>query len=260
MKFGLVRADYNSVSLHGSLQTFALPDVLTLLASTKKTGELQVTGARLDGRVWVVSGQLVGAEAGRTTDAVDAVFELLRLTDGDFAFEQDQSAPRPAAPRALEPVVAEAQERLAEWQEIAAVVPSLDAEVRLVADPPTDVVTLPASQWRLAVTLASERTVGAMADRLGLGEFAACRAVKGLIESGLASVSVGEETSPTEPMLAPAPVAVVEQPEEDPLPAGLVQMVATAGEAEPPAFIDEVDEGGELNRGLLLKFLSSVRS
>ena len=253
------------MSLHGSLQTFALPDVLTLLASTRKTGELQVTGPRLDGRVWVVAGQLVGAAAGRTTDPVDAIFELLRLIDGEFAFEQDQAAPRPSTPRPLEPVVAEAQERLAEWQEIAAVVPSLDAEVRLIADPPTDIVTLPASQWRLVVVAASERTVGAVADRLGLGEFAACRAVKGLIETGLASISATGHSPAAEEMLAPVPAPVVEEVEEDPLPVGLVQMVTAAEEPVPapaPGFVADGDDpvDGELNRGLLLKFLSSVRS
>src|SRR5207253_4421656 len=103
------------VSLHGSLTTFALPDVLTLLATTKKSGELRVTGPNLDGRVWVVDGRLVGTEVGRATEAVDAVFELIRLADGDFAFEQDEAPPDPRPPTALEPVLAQAQARLAEW-------------------------------------------------------------------------------------------------------------------------------------------------
>jgi len=256
------------VSLHGSLETFALPDVLTLLSSTRKTGELQVSGPKLDGRVWVVAGQLVGAEAGRASEPVDAVFELLRLSEGDFSFEQDQAAPRPAVPRPLEPVLAEAQERLAEWQEIATVVPSLDVEVRLVAEAPGAVVSLTAGQWTLVVTAATERTVGGIAERLGLGEFAACRAVKGLIETGLASLALGEPTfdEPRELATVPAPVVVEETAAEfhddDPLPVGLVQMVAAADELEGPELLDgEVgEEGGELNRGLLLKFLSSVRS
>src|SRR5437588_183387 len=58
------------VSLQGSLETFALPDVLTLLASTAKSGELRVTGAGTGGDVerGAVAGnrgRVVSADGGR---------------------------------------------------------------------------------------------------------------------------------------------------------------------------------------------------
>ena len=260
------------MSLHGSLETFALPDVLTLLSSTKKSGELRVTGPNLDGRVWVQDGQLVGSAAGRASDHVDAVFELLRLTDGAFAFEQDQAAPSPQRPTPLEPVLAAAQSRLIEWREIEAVVPSLEAAVRLVPEVPGPEVVMSAEQWRLVVAAAEHRTVDAIGAALGFGQFDACRAVKELVDAGLASVAgrpapaavVIEETEPepvavveeSEPVREPEPL-VADELDDDPLPAGLVQMVATTDE---PAAEFEGEEGGEINRGLLLKFLSSVRS
>src|SRR5258708_38445280 len=79
------------VSLQGSLDTFALPDVLVLLASTKKSGELHVAGTRtvgsaratdLQGLIWVDDGQLVGFDVARSAEAAEAVFELLRLRAG----------------------------------------------------------------------------------------------------------------------------------------------------------------------------------
>src|SRR3954452_4303257 len=51
------------VALQGTLDTFALPDVLRLLASTKKTGRLHLTGNRGDGSVWVDTGDVVKVEA-----------------------------------------------------------------------------------------------------------------------------------------------------------------------------------------------------
>src|SRR3954463_8019197 len=78
-----------TVALQGTLDTFALPDVLRLLASTKKTGRLLVTGSRGTGSVWVDDGGVVGAEAtGTLTDAepVETLFELLRYPDGGFTF------------------------------------------------------------------------------------------------------------------------------------------------------------------------------
>src|SRR5664279_4570057 len=45
-----------TASLVGSLSDFTLPDVLTLLATTGKTGEFQVAGQTVDGRLWLDHG------------------------------------------------------------------------------------------------------------------------------------------------------------------------------------------------------------
>jgi hypothetical protein len=49
--------------LAGTLTEFSLPDVFTLLASTRKSGVLQVEGTDAAGRVWVVTGQIAYAVA-----------------------------------------------------------------------------------------------------------------------------------------------------------------------------------------------------
>ncbi|MDQ1394776.1 MAG: resuscitation-promoting factor RpfA [Acidimicrobiaceae bacterium] len=302
------------MSLHGSLQTFALPDVLVLLASTKKSGELRVTGPRLDGRVWVEEGQLVASAVGHARDHVDAVFELLRLKDGDFAFEQDQAAPSPQPPVPMAPVLTHAQERLVEWREIEAVVPSLDAVVRLVADAPEAEVIMRAEQWRVVVAAGPGGTVASVTQGLGVGEFDACRAVKELVEAGLMAVSAAPavpeaalpEVALSEPP-APAPPAAADSAEDaapvvdrgadgadlapvfaslaeteretegaadsgtdddhaadeddDPLTSRLGQLAMARADAGLAADLDDAADGEEpINRGLLLKFLSSVRS
>src|SRR5439155_2335844 len=123
-----------AVSLHGTLETFALPDVLTLLTATKKSGELRVVGGRIDGRVWFDAGEVVGADVAGGTSAVDAIFELLRLPSGTFSFDADRTAPSPGAPAATDILLADAQARLSEWREIETVIPSLDHLVRLVPE------------------------------------------------------------------------------------------------------------------------------
>src|SRR5437763_14700771 len=86
------------VSLHGTLETFALPDVLALLAATKKSGELRVVGGSVDGRVWFDGGQVVATDVGASTAFVDAVFDLLRLTSGKFSFDADRQPASAFAP------------------------------------------------------------------------------------------------------------------------------------------------------------------
>src|SRR4051794_21385128 len=142
-----------TVSLQGSLETFALPDVLVLLSSTKKDGELAVTGARaegkkIDGKVWLEQGQIIFARVGATaSDPVDAVFELLRMAKGDFVFEAESEPPSKGEPIGIDGVLADAQVRLGEWNEIAKVVPHLDALVDMAADAPSDEVIVSRDQW-----------------------------------------------------------------------------------------------------------------
>ncbi len=86
------------MALQGTLDTFALPDVLRLLASTKKTGRLRVSGNRGTGSVWVDAGGVVAAEAAglpETPAPVEVLFELLRYAEGSFTFEAGTDAGQP---------------------------------------------------------------------------------------------------------------------------------------------------------------------
>ncbi len=75
------------MALQGTLDTFALPDVLRLLAATTKTGRLQITGDRGTGEVWLDHGSVVGGTAqALTPTTADVVFELLRQGQGSFEF------------------------------------------------------------------------------------------------------------------------------------------------------------------------------
>lgn len=192
------------MSLHGSLDTFALPDVLTLLASTGKTGELHVTGERTDGHVWVDGGKVIGAHAGRATVPVDALFELLRLPEGSFAFHADTGPDEPGDPADLAVLLAEAQRRLEEWRGIEAVVPSLEASVALAPELGVGEVTVGKDQWRALVAVAAERQVAGVVDRLGLGEFDTCRTLKELVEGGLVTIAAEVRAAMTELASEPA--------------------------------------------------------
>lgn len=327
------------MSLQGSLDTFALPDVLVLLASTNKTGELQVSGSRagaaghtiaVEGRLWLDAGRLVGSDVPRVTEAADAVFELLRLGEGVFSFTAGPVS-RPGTAIDIEPVLGEAEGRLAEWREIERFVPSLASWLVLASEAPSDHVSLRGDQWRLVAAVGGGCPVSGVIDRLDVGELSGCRAVKELVEAGL--VRIGEASSPGSdpanpdattsdattsdttvlaatasgddmldgPAMSDSPMADGGTDDDD-LPdwraelgdvqdldslaslphrtrrfgtdhgpdwAHTGQAEAQGGAGEPDAGepapagtgSDEADDGEEpLNRGLLLKFLSSVRN
>jgi hypothetical protein len=178
------------VALQGSLDGFPLPDVLALLASTKKRGELRVAGHQGAGRVWMADGAVVGAESGAARIPVDVLFQLLRVDAGNFSFDPHADVP-PGRAVELEPLLAEAQARLAEWQLIEAAVPSLATEVDLTEELPGAKVTVTASQWQVLRAVAGGGTVEDVARALDVDEFHACRAVKLLVDAGLVCVGEG---------------------------------------------------------------------
>ena len=70
----------------GSLQEMGLPDVIQILANGRKDGRLKVRSGNLRGEMMFQGGSIHDAVFGDLTGA-DAVYEILRLTEGDFALD-----------------------------------------------------------------------------------------------------------------------------------------------------------------------------
>lgn len=277
------------MSLQGTLDTFALPDVLRLLAATRKTGHLRIDGSRGYGNVWVDDGAVVSADAskvGSGGEAVEVIFELLRFPDGAFSFDAGVTTSSSRSPLDVEPLLFSAEGVLTEWKEIEAVVPSLQAWVTLAAELPEPVVSIAAAQWRLLVVVGGGSEVSTLASTLSLGELDISRAVKGLVEAGLVTVTAdapSQASSEPEALaemaaselgelaLAAETSAIPDAPELARQLAALgpdaARAVAAAASADTPeereaalASLEEADGDEPINRGLLLKFLSSVRA
>jgi Domain of unknown function (DUF4388) len=179
------------VALQGTLDTFSLPDVLRLLATTSKTGRLRIEGDRGHGSVWLNEGGVVDADAERAVDGTptdEVVFELLRFGSGSFAFDSDDRGPDGATSEGVDELLRRAGSLLSEWTELEAVVPSLEHQVTLAADLSADEVTIDADRWRSVVAVASGRTVGELASELGLSELGVSRVVRDLVDLGVADV------------------------------------------------------------------------
>ena len=277
------------MSLQGTLDTFGLQDVLMLLSSTKKKGELQVRGPGFSGSVWMDEGKLVGAEVPRCPTLVDAVFELLRLPEGEFSFQGDSPVRAPMTAQVVGDVLSDAEDRLIEWRDIAVHIPSVHVKLELAPAAPSSEVNLDPDQWRLVVASGHGVSLAELAEYMDLGEFQICRTAKALVEQGLATAvpvappatpvapppaapvqeapaqphlppmeahPAAEQPAPAQPAPAPQPTAPPAAPEPAPQP-------AAADTPPPPPVIEEEDpanSGEPVDRSALLKFLSSVRN
>ena len=227
------------MALQGTLDTFALPDVLHLLAATKKTGCLRLDGPRGSGTVHVDSGELVAvaaAHAPLATEVPEALFELLRLEEGAFVFDPDVAPEATGDGFGVGDALDAASALLAEWREVESVVPSLDAYVSLRRQLDADEVTVAAPHWHTLVAVAGGTTVRALGEALALAELPVSRAVRDLVDLGVVDL---EER-------APAPPARAEVPE--PAPAASEGDGATdteAGAVPPPPAPATAEEAAE---------------
>ncbi|MGA3218519.1 MAG: DUF4388 domain-containing protein, partial [Acidimicrobiales bacterium] len=180
------------MSLEGTLETIALPDVLALLSVTAKTGELRIEANGGMGSVWFDAGGIAGFDVGNHRTAVDALFALLRLKEGSFKFHTGTRPINAIPPQDVNPLLEEAEDRLSQWPGIAAAVPSIDCEVSLQESVDGTVMLRP-DQWQLVASIAGGHTVAAVLEARGLAEFDGCRALKELVDLRLVKVAAPPE-------------------------------------------------------------------
>ncbi len=182
------------MALQGTIDSFPLTEVLTLLASSKKSGRLALDGDRGSAALWISDGEVVGGDmvGGGGATAASLLFEMLRFSDASFAFDAAPADSEPQHSVEVTPLNAamdEAAALLTEWDDIVAVVPSLAHRVVLVEQLPEDSVTLDAASWSLVIAAAADPVVAVIGDALGLDEFGACAAAASLVERGLATMA-----------------------------------------------------------------------
>jgi Domain of unknown function (DUF4388) len=200
------------LALRGTLDTFGLPDVLRLLATTGKTGRLQVEGDHGQGSIWLQDGAVLTALTDRAESAPadEALADLLRSEMGDFSFDaafDDAEQPvNGSEPHDIEQLLSSATRLLDEWNELLGIVPSLEHKVGLVETIPDDEeVTIDARRWEVITVLGPGCTAGELASALELTELDVLRTVHGLVELGIVEVSPPSRPERVPHLTAPPP-------------------------------------------------------
>lgn len=191
------------MALQGTIDSFAMADVLRLLAASAKTGRLIVNGNLGTASLWLAEGCLVGGSTPEQSgdDIADVVFDVLRFDSGNFIFEADAVCPEPAPPMEVEPALALAEEALLEWREIIQVVPSSASWISLAPELTHNEVVVDQACWASIVAVGGGTTVGAFGSSLGLGELASSRLVRALVTAGFVEV---DAVDPPRETAAPA--------------------------------------------------------
>ena len=119
----------------------------------------------------------------------EAMFELVRWTDGHFRFQETPALdPGPLRIRmATESLLLESLRRMDEWNEMASGTPDTAVVPRLVeaAASVDGVLQLLPAEWEVLAAVDGERTLRAIARELGRAEFEVAKAVFSLASSGV---------------------------------------------------------------------------
>ena len=121
--------------------------------------------------------------------ATDAVFDLLRWAEGEFAFEVADE-PGDAVSWDANDIVLEAQRRLGDWETVASRLPSSDAPLRLVGQPGDEIV-LGTDEWTIVRLVDGIRSTNELVSLIGKGEWETATTLAALVERGLIVASDG---------------------------------------------------------------------
>jgi hypothetical protein len=123
-----------------------------------------------------------------TDQAVDAVFDLLRWTTGDFAFVVDETNPDDVGiALSVEAVLTDADARRSTWETVSQVVPSSRAVLAMPVVLPVE-PQISREEWSLLALVDGRRTVADLVDLTGSGQYAVVSTLAALVQRGLLEV------------------------------------------------------------------------
>jgi hypothetical protein len=185
--------------LQGTLETLALPELLGLLAQSRKTGALWLDAANSSAVLYIVEGRCCAAEssdAGETlTDGaallarvIDICFAVERAEDGTFRFGPEDPPWACEETVDLEGATDELARLVAEWRDIQAVIPSLDCRIRLADELGVEELVVDRERWQLIVALDGRRSVRDLVRKTNRPVLEVCHAILELVDSGAVNV------------------------------------------------------------------------
>jgi Domain of unknown function (DUF4388) len=180
--------------LQGTFDVLDFSAVLGLLSSRNMTGRLHVRSRSFAANLFLTEGQIVGADqsehqaaavAGDVAQrAQEICFELIGTDRGNFEFHPGKpNGPVGDTVINVTDALDEAHRRLAEWQELQRLIPSLDVQPRLVTELDPGEVTLDREQWRVLTAVDGRRNLRSIGRAFNMSDFEVCRAMRNLLSA-----------------------------------------------------------------------------
>lgn len=188
--------------IEGSLKQMGIPDLLQILSTNRRSGTLSLESGDLRGEIQISEGRPVNARVG-TVEGDKALFRLLGMTEGSFAFVPGTFSGSPKIRRGMEEALLEGMRQADEAAVLRGKLPPLQDRLTLAPD-----ASLPADQHPITAEvvrlLAEPRSLGEVLDLSTATDFEVLGAIKSLLDKGIARAGPAMETRTSGPLLLPA--------------------------------------------------------
>ena len=192
----------NDREIEGSLKQMGIPDLLQILATNRRSGTLSLENGEERGEIQISEGRPVNARVGNV-EAEKALFRLLGMTEGSFAFVPGIFSAAPKIRRGMEEALLEGMRQADEAAVLRAKLPSLQVRLALAAE-----ASLPADQHPITAEvvrlLGEPRSLGDLLDLSAASDYEVLGAIKSLLDKGLARIGTAAESPSAGPLLLPA--------------------------------------------------------
>jgi DNA-binding response OmpR family regulator len=191
-----------SREIEGNLAQIPLVDLLQILAVNRKTGRLALEREGERAEIFLEGGKVVDART-RHSDGEKALFRLLALREGQFAFVPGAASVEPRIQRRVEELVLEGLRQSDEIAALLASMPQPGDRVELAVDPSEIPPGLHPVTAEVVALLRAPTLFRDVVDRCSATDLEAMSAVAALLEKGYARVAAAarEEEAPP-PLLA----------------------------------------------------------
>jgi len=185
--------------LQGTFETLGVPELLGLLAQSRKTGALWLDAGHAAAVVYVANGRCCAALSNDTPEPLDDAPSLLvrlvelcfavsRVENGSFRFGAEDPPWTCKEPVDLEAANGELARLLEEWHSIQEVIPSLECRLRLTEELRIDELSVDRQCWRLLTAIDGRRNMRELVRKTNRPVLDVCHAVVALVDAGACSV------------------------------------------------------------------------
>lgn len=189
------------VVLQGTFETLALPELLSLLGHSGKTGALWLEAGASSAVVYLQDGRCCSAASSDAADAVadgaalmsrlvEVCFSVARADDGSFRFGTDAPPWKCEQTVDVDIAIDELGRLVDEWREIQSVIPSLECRVRLSEQLAVEELTVDQARWQLLISIDGRRTVRDLVRKTSRPVLEICHEIVALVDAGACTVSL----------------------------------------------------------------------
>jgi hypothetical protein len=184
----------------GTFETLGVPELLGLLAQSRKTGALWLDAGHATAVVYVTDGMCCAAlssEAHEPLDdapsllvrLVEVCFAVSRAENGTFRFGAEDPPWTCREPVDLEAANGELARLVEEWRSIQKVIPSLECRLRLTEELSIDELSVDRQCWRLLTAIDGRRNLRELVRTTNRPVLDVCHAIVALVDAGACSVT-----------------------------------------------------------------------